>query len=349
MASATIETFCCVSSNVHPGILTKLQFDYLSYNVICIVSSALGIVGALYQVLPSGSEVTRSNSYTVHRQRSIINWLAIGDLFAALGILIRSVSWLCRVDIVSDSEVENGGMFVCASFAIWIRYFYTTTFLWTLCYAVDVYLVSKQKAGNPVLYHVFTWGVSAVLTTAGLGTLYFPSFKCHSGPWRVLPNYLLSYIPIVFVMIANPILYFLASKQVRMLLAGGLGQLTLQEHTLLSALKEKFFAIVLVFYVCWLPNVLNGMILWSLWYELPRSVLIAIWYAMAVVNPLQAVLNSLVYKGWGSCDIFFSYFCCRCQKVVLEGEIIESSSKELNLTSGEVSNLLTTNGENRHH
>ncbi|XP_055937053.1 G-protein coupled receptor 143-like [Argiope bruennichi] len=315
MASATIETFCCMPSKAEPTFLRHLEIQSLPYNIVCVISSALGMIGALYQVLPSPStSFSRRHRNIGHTQKAIINWLAMADFFAASGILLRSAFWLWKGDIVH----QNGwNLIVCAIFAIWIRFFYIATYMWTFFYAIDVYLVCRQKTGNQKVYHAVTWLISLIMTTVGLGTLYLPEFKCHSGPWRVLPNYLLSYIPIVVVMILNPLLYYLSSKNVRILLTGGLGQLTYLEHNLLAALKEKFFCIVLVFYVCWFPNVLNGIMLWGFFESLSYKFMLGLWYVMAVLNPLQAILNSLVYKGWDDCRSSWrevkSLCCCRDQ------------------------------------
>ncbi|GFT46666.1 g-protein coupled receptor 143 [Nephila pilipes] len=333
MASATIETFCCMASKIEPSILTHLQFQSMPYNIVCVISSVLGMIGATYQVLPSPpSNLSVRHRSIGHTQRAIINWLAMADFFAASGILLRSVFWLWKGDIIHQ---DGWNLIVCAIFAIWIRFFYTATFMWTLFYAVDVYLVCKQRKGNQKCYHAVTWLVSLVMTTVGLGTLYLPEFQCHSGPARVLPNYLLSYIPIVLVMFINPVLYYLSSRNLRILITGGLGQLTYLEHNLLATLKEKFFCIVLVFYVCWLPNVLNGIMLWGFWDGLPRKFIIGLWYVMAVVNPLQAVLNSLVYKGWDDCRIswreFKSVICC-CRDQPHPGLILDISSSDHQFT-----------------
>lgn len=348
MASATIETFCCMESNITPKVLTRLQFNSMPYNVVCIMSSLMGMAGAIYQVLPSpSSTIPRRHRSVVNAQKAVINWLALADFFAAVGILLRSIFWMWKGDIVRQHNVENDrDMIYCALLCLWIRYFYTATYLWTLCYATDVYLVSRQKIGNEMVYHIFTWSTSFVLTTTGLGTLYLPRFECHTGPWRVLPNYLLSYVPIVVIMIINPIMYYLSSKNVRILLTGGLGQLTCVEHHLLSALKEKFFCIVLVFYVCWFPNVLNGIILWGFWSNIPQGFLISVWYTMAVVNPLQAVMNSLVYKGWASCGNFcddLRAIICRCQDSTHSGYLQEISSSEYRMSAADEKPTFSTN------
>lgn len=54
----------------------------------------------------------------------------------------------------------------------------------------------------------------------------------------------------------------------------------------------------LVFYICWLPNLICGITLWTMWHALPERFLISIWYIMAIINPLQAFFNTLVYRKW---------------------------------------------------
>lgn len=53
----------------------------------------------------------------------------------------------------------------------------------------------------------------------------------------------------------------------------------------------------------------------------------------AVVNPLQAILNSLVYKGWDGCrisrkDLKAFFCCCCCQEQPNSGLIIEKSESD---------------------
>ncbi|XP_054711492.1 G-protein coupled receptor 143-like [Uloborus diversus] len=343
MASATIDTFCCMSSRIEPNIITHFQEHASPYNIVCLFSSVLGMLGALYQVLPSAPPAIPTRRRNIgYTQKIIINWLAMADFFAAAGILLRSIFWLWKGDIIQQEGLD---LVICAVFATWIRFFYTATYMWTFFYAIDVYLVCKQKVGNRKCYHIFTWLMAFILTGTGLGTLYLPHFKCHSEPLRVLPNYLLSYVPIVVIMILNPVLYVLSSKNVRILLTGGLGQLTYIEHNLLAALKEKFFCIVLVFYVCWVPNVINGIILWGFWDVIPQRFLLGVWYFMAMVNPLQAVLNSLVYKGWDDCGSSWrniKALCC-CREQPHSGLLVDASSSDHNIYTPERPTFSTNN------
>jgi len=299
MASPTIDTFCCVVDSSGVGIDMKLEFRVDVYTIVCITSSIFSIFGAMYQLLPRPKACSplKRLHFSGARQRRIIAWLAFADLLAALGILVRSAYWLLRV---SDEEENNNGGLFCALVSGWIQYFYTATYFWNLSYALDVYFVLQRKNGKPILYHLLSWGLPAITASVGLSILYRPDLKCQHDVPHVLPNYLCTHVPLLFAMIMNPVLYVLSSNQVNELLTKSFGQFSYQERKLARALKQKFFDIVLVFYICWLPNVVNSLLLWTMWHDLYsiRDMIITVWYVMAVLNPLQAVLNSLVYRSW---------------------------------------------------
>lgn len=51
MADPTIQTFCCHHSNGSDmAVAIMEEFDTNTYNVVCIFSSILGMLGAIYQV-----------------------------------------------------------------------------------------------------------------------------------------------------------------------------------------------------------------------------------------------------------------------------------------------------------
>jgi ocular albinism type 1 protein len=58
------------------------------------------------------------------------------------------------------------------------------------------------------------------------------------------------------------------------------GIISSEEHRAVDALKWKFFCINLAFYICWLPNIVNGVLLWINWPQLPRIEILALWYIM---------------------------------------------------------------------
>jgi len=87
-------------------------------------------------------------------------------------------------------------------------------------------------------------------------------------------------MPMAAVMIANPILYRDVASHVHDAVTRSLAQCTNKERHLVDTVRLKLALINLAFYVCWLPNLLNGVLLWTLWYELPDNVILALWYIM---------------------------------------------------------------------
>ena len=97
MASPVLESFCCmwntsgfnVSEN---STFEPFEFRYngfiVSYNTLCIASSALSVCGAVYQLVPrqpSFHTTAWSQLSSVIRQNTIICWLALADLLASIG------------------------------------------------------------------------------------------------------------------------------------------------------------------------------------------------------------------------------------------------------------------------
>ncbi|CAH2073787.1 unnamed protein product, partial [Iphiclides podalirius] len=283
------------------------EFNTESYNTVCLVSSTIGILGSIYQIFPHGTSKhhDRFQNLTSTRGRHIIIWLAVADLLASFGVLVRSSLWLQYKSIMPLPDDETSVLF-CSISSAWTQYFYTATWFWTLFYAIDTLRTIKGRDPYPVLYHSIAWGVPAATTGIGLSILYIPNATCHnlktvtSAFFRILPNYFATYLPIAMVMIVNPILYVLAGREVEMTVALPLAQFTSKERRVVDALKLKFFLINAVFYVCWLPNLINGVMIWTMWFNMPVKIIISIWYIMALMNPMQALLNALVYRRWNT-------------------------------------------------
>ncbi|XP_066995800.2 G-protein coupled receptor 143 isoform X2 [Anabrus simplex] len=222
-----------------------------------------------------------------------------------MGVFVRSSLWLNARSVMQTADDTASTLF-CALSSAWIQYFYMATWLWTLCYAIDVRLVLKESEGHPVFYHFAAWTIPAVLTSFGLSLLYVPDANCHSmgslssAMVRILPNYCATYLPMAVVMVANPSLYLFSTRDVEKVISRSLSQYTRKERDIVDAIKLKFSLINVAFYICWLPNIINGILLWVLWFNLPEKVIVTLWYIMAVTNPLQALFNSLVYRRWSS-------------------------------------------------
>lgn len=72
----------------------------------------------------------------------------------------------------------------------WTQYFYMATWIWTLCYAIDMKLLLGDRSGHPTCYHAFAWICPAILTTFGLAILYVPDAKSVSLFNNTVSNFL---------------------------------------------------------------------------------------------------------------------------------------------------------------
>lgn len=308
MADPTIQTFCCHHANGTDMAVTIMEeFNTDAYNSVCLFSSALGILGAVYQILPREefSNNHRWLSFSAIRGRNIIIWLAVADLFAALGVFTRAAIWINYRNIMPAVD-DNSSVLFCAISSAFTQYFYTATCIWTLCYAIDMRFVLAHKDNKMKYYHLAAWVFPVFTTVIGLSLLYTPDANCHTSSslqtalLRILPNYIAAYIPIATVMVANPCLYHHSTKDLENIITSTSGQFTSREREIIDAIKIKFSVINVIFYICWLPNLLNGILLWALWFSVPADCVIVLWYIMALMNPLQALFNCLVYRRWSS-------------------------------------------------
>ncbi|XP_053592865.1 G-protein coupled receptor 143 [Microplitis demolitor] len=311
MADPTIQTFCCRhNNNTDIAIIIMQEFNTDIYNTVCLFSSVIGIFGAIYQILPK--EEYRWQNFSLSRSRRIIVWLAVADLFASLGIFIRSALWINYKPIMPTNDTTS--VILCALSSAWTQYFYMSTWIWTMCYAIDMKLLLSERPSKYGWYHAASWILPAVLTTFGLTILYIPKANCHESVTmtaailRILPNYCVTYLLLGIVMIVNPVLYISSTKDLQNAVICSMAQMTGRERKLVQTIQVKFAMINLVYYICWVPNLINGILLWTLWFHLPVKVIIALWYIMAVTNPLQAFFNALVYQRWGKREKFFSWW-----------------------------------------
>ena len=97
MADPTVETFCCLRTpELSDSMNLLMEFNSDSYNRLCLASSSVGMVGAIYQILPRRKPAYSHRWYSLSatRGRHIIIWLAVADLLASVGVFLRSLLWL---------------------------------------------------------------------------------------------------------------------------------------------------------------------------------------------------------------------------------------------------------------
>lgn len=102
-------------------------------------------------------------------------------------------------------------------------------------------------------------------------------------------------------MIINPILYCLSSASIPIIVSQYLAQYTNKERHIVDMIKIKFGLLNLTFYVCWLPNIANAIIIFTSWNDFPEKVIVALWYIM--------VSNQVSYQPKYLFNLFLALWC----------------------------------------
>nr|XP_009303291.1 G-protein coupled receptor 143 [Danio rerio] len=321
MASPRLETFCCPNRDGATELV--VGFQPLFFGVMCVCSAALSSGLALLQILPK----RRSFRPQAHSSRAasssrILTIISVCDILGCTGIIIRSSLWIGLPNLVSEISDGNSSsvwpQIFCVGSAMWIQLFFSASFWWTFCYAVDVFLVVKRSAGisTIILYHMITWGLTLLLCVEGVAMLYYPSISsCENGLQHAIPHYVTTYAPMLLVLAVNPVLFTRTVSAVTSLLKGQQGIYTENERRLGSEIKIRFFKIMLVFFICWLPNIINESLLFYLEMQDDvkssdlkniRNAALITWFIMGILNPMQGFLNTLAFHGWTGLDLDFS-------------------------------------------
>ncbi|XP_061579376.1 G-protein coupled receptor 143 [Cololabis saira] len=320
MASPRLETFCCPNRDAATELVVTFQPELFAG--LSLASAALSLAFALLQILPKRKGYRRLGQYPLPRPASssrILFIISVCDILGCAGIIVRSSIWLGLPDVVAGISVANNTDVVpevfCVGSAMWIQLFFSASFWWTFCYAVDVFLVVKTSAGisTIVLYHMITWGLAVLLCVEGVAMLYYPSISdCEQGLQHAIPHYVTTYAPMLLVLTANPVFFSRTISAVTSLLKGRQGIYTENERRLANEIKIRFFKIMLVFFVCWAPNIINEGLLFYLEMQPDisdgrlrdvRNAALTTWFIMGILNPMQALLNTLAFHGWTGLDV----------------------------------------------
>eukprot|EP00070_Physeter_catodon_P041419 XP_028348313.1 G-protein coupled receptor 143 [Physeter catodon] len=276
MASPRLGTFCCATRDAATQLV--LSFQPRAFHALCLGSGALHLALGLLRLLPArrpaGPALPSASPPATARAPAsarILRAAAACDLLGCLGITVRSTVWLGFPSFVDDISAVNGTdvwpAAFCMGSAMWIQLLYSACFWWLFCYAVDAYLVIRRSAGlsTILLYHLMAWGLAALLCVEGAFVLYYPSgARCERGLERAIPHYVTTYLPLLLVLVANPILFRKTVTAVASLLKGRQGVYTENERRMGDVIKTRFFKIMLVFVICWVSNIINESLLFYL-------------------------------------------------------------------------------------
>ena len=68
----------------------------------------------------------------------------------------------------------------------------------------------------------------------------------------------------------------------------------------------------MAFYLCWLPNLVNGILLWSTWPQVPVQPVVGIWYFMVSGGPMLRLRGAepAVFRLRGAEPALFRFRRC---------------------------------------
>lgn len=309
MASPGFLSKCCIAAHVSNS--TELEGRKIGevINILSIVFCSISLSSVLFLVWPrkeGNSEVFQSKNRILvgPNLNSIIKSLVAVNVLAVIGLLVRSAVWLDHAFPDTKKKCMDANHYFCLVSNMWILFFFTCNHFWHLVYAIEAYMVSNNKELNTGLKVFLGWFIPIFLTACAAVVVYYQGFNlCFSltTPKSYIV-YILFLCPVVIVMLANPIIFYQAGKSAKRALIWHYGRYTSSERKLVDAIHTKFYLILVIYFLCWIPNLVNAGLLLrsksaaSSFIPDDNSIL-AFFILMAVSNPLQAVLAALVFWG----------------------------------------------------
>ncbi|XP_062595608.1 uncharacterized protein LOC134256951 [Saccostrea cucullata] len=309
MASPGFLSKCCLAHNVSHSKDLEGRTVGEVVNILSVVFCSISLISVLFLVWPrkdGSSEVFQSKNRILvgPNLNSIIKSLVSVNVLAVIGLLVRSAVWLAHAFPDTKKTCMDASHYFCIVSNVWILYFFTCNHFWHLVYAMEAYMVSNNKELTSSLKVFVGWFIPAILTASAGVVVYYKGFQtCFSlSITKSAIVYLLFLSPVVIVMLGNPIIFYQAGKSAKRALIWHYGRYTSSERKLVDAIHTKFYLILIIYFVCWIPNLVNAVLLLrskaaaTSFIPDDKSIL-AFFILMAVSNPLQALLAALVFWG----------------------------------------------------
>ncbi|KAL0588119.1 G-protein coupled receptor 143 [Plecturocebus cupreus] len=231
--------------------------------------------------------------------------LSSGDCCSELRLHHCTPVWMTEQDPVPQTPQKEERKSAGAGLAVPV---------WPLC-PTELWLLLCLSPSTILLYHIMAWGLATLLCMEGAAMLYYPSVsRCERGLAHAIPHYVTMYLPLLLVLVANPILFQKTVTAVASLLKGRQGIYTENERRMGAMIKIRFFKIMLVLIICWLSNIINESLLFYLEMQTDinggslkpvRTAAKTTWFIMGILNPAQGFLLSLAFYGWTGCSLGF--------------------------------------------
>ncbi|CAI9744178.1 G-protein coupled receptor 143-like isoform X1 [Octopus vulgaris] len=302
MTSPEFTAICCLKgtgrsdSSGEDEVVTSSIF-----NGICLASSSVSLVGTMFVLLSR-----RHNRQTMlvpglklYPVNETIQWLALADILMVIGFFTRSIIWISGYTPYPLFSAVTLRHKLCVGITVWIEFHCISSYMWNFTYALDILLATHSKPRLKALWPFFNLVIPAVLTASGSFSIYYPSLSTCGGPnVNEVANYLAYFLPMLLVIVCNPFFFYYTAKKVKSLVTQQHGRYSVREQVIVQSAKVKFTMIIFVFIACWFPNVVNAILDAVPINESVQNAMWAMWVLKAIMNPLQALLNSVVFRGW---------------------------------------------------
>lgn len=188
----------------------------------------------------------------------------------------------------------------CYTASVMTQFFDVAAFLWIAVIAYNVFAVLVHNKGREVegyeqKYHIFCWGVPAVLVVICAGTLSFGDggIWCWIKKDRQTIRFFCYYLPLLMVFCYTAVKYLLISNTIQH-----------QEHASVVTRRLRLYLVVFVWFRVWsVIHRSHNFFSDEPWY----------WAALmhAIFSPLQGFANALVYGCNAAVAREYRSFCRR--------------------------------------
>jgi len=183
----------------------------------------------------------------------------------------------------------------CVIYRCFVQFFFISSFLWTCCIAHHLYRETYQlsKINNPYfkIYHGISWGISLIIIIVLVAdSKIVPSTQS----WCHLDNLFEIYfwiIPITASIAWNAVFYGLIIRRIFWVFSSRVTDSVDNGSLIKSEAIKKLSLLLLVFIICWLPDMVNHIL--NYFFNIcPPDYAVVI---QDLLGPLQGFLNSWVY------------------------------------------------------
>lgn len=281
--------------------------------IVSITFCSISLLGVTYLLLPrdqTGSEWWRNPGRILvgPNLNDIIRAIVITSFLGTLGILIRSAT-LIGENFPHQSASWDEKKIFCVVINVFIQFFFQCSYFWIIVYAIEALMVSNNKELHTAIKYLLGWIMPGIVCGAGLILLYSNGTEEQHPQTDLIRGffYFIFLLPILLVLVINPVLFCFASKAAKRALIWHYGRYTASERKLIDSIHFKFILIMAAFLTSWLPNLIDAGIHMA-HYE-NNAAKMTMWIIMSVMNPLQPVLAALVFWGLPENNISFSSLC----------------------------------------